>query len=157
MIFYQNDCMRIQDLFPKLLISLIFFTCCSNSFGQVKKSKAEKKEEKKIEKMARKTGRTLYGQASFYNNKFGGRRTANGETFSQTKFTAACNSLPLGTWVQVTNLRNGNIVVVKTNDRLHPKTTRLMDLTRAAAKKLNFLAAGLTRVKVVVLDQSLYK
>jgi len=104
-----------------------------------------------------KEGAVLFGQASFYSNKFHGRMTANGETFDQTHFTAACNSLPLGTWIQVTNLRNGKIVVVKTNDRLHPKTRRLVDLTRAAAQKLGFISSGLTRVKVEVLDQKLYR
>lgn len=98
----------------------------------------------------------LYGQASFYANKFQGRRTANGEMFSQKKFTAACNSLPLGTWIQVTNLKNGKIVVVKTNDRLHPKTRRLIDLTTTAAKKLGYISRGLTRVRVEVLNQKLY-
>ena len=152
--------MKILLFFTRLLFILLLCCFTASSYGQVKKNKAVKKAEKaekKAEKKNRKTGTTIYGQASFYSNKFNGRKTSNGEIFSQAKFTAACNSLPLGTWVQVTNLRNGKIVVVKTNDRLHPKTRRLMDLTRAAAKKLNFISAGLTRVKVVVLDQSAYK
>jgi rare lipoprotein A len=99
------------------------------------------------------TGRILYGQASFYSNKFDGRRTANGEIFSQKKFTAACNSLPLGTWIEVTNLRNNKKVIVKTNDRLHPRMKRVVDLTYAAAKKLDFVSSGLTRVKVIVISK----
>lgn len=102
------------------------------------------------------TGYTLYGRASFYAEKFHGRQTANGETFSKEKFTAACNVLPLGTWIQVTNLKNGKIAVVKTNDRLHAKNIRLIDLSHAAAEKLGFINAGLTKVKIIVLDQSLY-
>lgn len=102
-------------------------------------------------------GRTLFGQASFYSNKFEGRRTANGEIFSQKKFTAACNSLPLGTWIEVTNLRNNKTVIVKTNDRLHPSMKRVVDLTHAAAKKLDFISSGLTRVKVVVLNKNMHK
>jgi rare lipoprotein A len=102
-------------------------------------------------------GRTLYGQASFYANKFDGRRTANGETFSQKKLTAACNSLPLGTWIEVTNLRNNKTVIVKTNDRLHPSMKRVVDLSYAAAKKLDFISSGLTRVKVVVLNKKTRK
>ena len=98
----------------------------------------------------------LYGQASYYHDMFHGRLTANGEVFSQNKMTAACNSLPLGTWIKITNLKNNKSITLKTNDRLHPKTTRLVDLSRAAAKKLNFIHAGLTRVKVEVLDQDLY-
>lgn len=100
-----------------------------------------------------KSARILYGQASFYANKFEGRKTANGEIFRHAKLTAACNSLPLGTWIKVTNLRNGKSVVVVTNDRLHPKTKRLVDLTKTAAQKLGFIKSGLTRVKVEVLKQ----
>jgi rare lipoprotein A len=97
--------------------------------------------------------RILYGLASFYSNKFNGRKTANGEIFSQSKLTCACNVLPLGTWIRVTNLANGNKVIVKTNDRLHPAMKRLVDLSRAAARKLNYESSGLTRVKVEVLGK----
>ncbi len=100
-----------------------------------------------------KSKRVLYGQASFYANKFEGKRTANGEIFSQKKLTCACNVLPLGTWIRVTNLRNGRTVVVKTNDRLHPRMKRIIDLSRAAASKLGYVGAGLTRVKVEVLGK----
>jgi rare lipoprotein A len=95
----------------------------------------------------------LYGQASFYANKFQGRKTASGEIFSQSKMTCACNMLALGTWVKITNLRNSRTVVVKVNDRLHPKMKRIVDLTRAAAEKLGYIGAGLTRVKVEVLGK----
>lgn len=100
-----------------------------------------------------KVKKTLYGLASFYSNKFNGRKTANGEIFSQDKFTCACNVLPLGTWIKVTNLRNGRTIVVKTNDRLHPRMKRIIDLSKAAAVKLNYVSAGLTRVKVEVLGK----
>lgn len=103
---------------------------------------------------SKKSTKILYGQASFYSNKFHGRKTANGEIFSQDKFTAACNVLPLGTMIRVTNLKNGKTVVVKTNDRLHAKTRRLVDLTRAAAQKLGFISRGLTRVKVEVISKN---
>ena len=106
---------------------------------------------------SKKSSKVLYGQASFYANKFNGRLTANGEVFSQAKLTAACNVLPLGTWIRVTNLKNGKVVVVRTNDRLHPNMKRLIDLTRTAAKQLGYISRGLTRVKVEVLDQKLYK
>lgn len=97
--------------------------------------------------------KVLYGQASFYANKFHGRKTASGEIFSQSKMTCACNMLALGTWVKITNLRNNRTVVVKVNDRLHPKMKRIVDLTRAAAEKLGYVGAGLTRVKVEVLGK----
>ena len=62
--------------------------------------------------------------------------------------------LPLGTWIKVTNLINSKFVILKTNDRLHPKTTRLVDLSKVAAQKLGYIGRGLTRVKVEVISKS---
>ncbi|MBP6286076.1 MAG: septal ring lytic transglycosylase RlpA family protein [Ferruginibacter sp.] len=106
-----------------------------------------------MEVKPQKPKRVFYGQASFYANKFNGRKTANGEIFDQKKLTCACNVLPLGTWVKVTNLRNGRSVVVKINDRIHPRMKRVVDLSRAAAQKLGYISRGLTRVKVEVIDK----
>lgn len=102
----------------------------------------------------KKTTRVFYGQASFYHNKFNGRRTANGEIFSQKKLTCACNVLPLGTMIKVTNLKNGKWVIVKINDRIHPRMKRIVDLSRAAAEKLGYISRGLTRVKVELADKN---
>lgn len=101
----------------------------------------------------KKTTKVFYGQASFYANKFEGRKTANGEIFSQKKLTCACNVLPLGTWIKVTNLRNGKTVVVKTNDRLHPRMNRIVDLSKTAAQRLGYVGRGLTRVKIEIVDR----
>ena len=95
----------------------------------------------------------LYGTASFYSNSFNGKKTANGEIYSHKKMTAACNVLPLGTWIKVTNLRNGKSVVVKTNDRLHSKMKRVVDLSREAAEKLGYVKSGLTKVRVEVIGK----
>jgi len=95
--------------------------------------------------------RVKYGVASFYADKFNGRKTANGEIFSQKKLTAAHNTLPLGTLIVVTNLRNNESVTVKVNDRLHHRNKRIVDLSNAAARKIGMLKIGITRVKVVVL------
>jgi rare lipoprotein A len=95
----------------------------------------------------------LYGTASYYSNKFQGRKTANGEIFDHKKMTAACNVLPLGTWIRVTNLKNKKSVIVKVNDRLHHKTKRIIDLTKAGALALNFVKSGLAKVKVEVLGK----
>lgn len=92
------------------------------------------------------------GTASFYHNKFVGRKTANGEIFSNTKYTAACNQYPLGTYLKVTNSKNGEVVYVKVNDRIgHPK--RIIDLTHRAAKDLKFTNSGLTKVTIEVVDE----
>ena len=119
------------------------FLLLTNVYGQAGKEAKKKKTPPKI----------LYGTASFYHDKFNGRKTANDEIFSQKKMTAACNVLPMGTWIKVTNLRNGKSVVVKTNDRLHPRMKRVVDLSRTAAQKLGYISYGLTRVKVEVLGK----
>jgi rare lipoprotein A len=97
--------------------------------------------------------KVLYGTASYYSNTFNGKKTANGEIYSHKKMTAACNVLPLGTWIKVTNLRNGKSVVVKTNDRLHTRMKRVVDLSREAADKLDYIKSGLTRVRVEVIGK----
>ena len=96
----------------------------------------------------------LYGTASFYANKFQGRQTANGEIYNHSKYTAACNLVPLGTWIRVTNLLNKKSVLLKVNDRLHPKNKRIVDLSLTAAKELNYTNAGLAKVKVEVLGKN---
>jgi rare lipoprotein A len=95
----------------------------------------------------------LYGTASYYSNSFNGKKTANGEIYSHKKMTAACNVLPLGTWIKVTNLRNGKSVIVKTNDRLHTRMKRVVDLSREAADKLDYIKSGLTKVRVEVIGK----
>jgi rare lipoprotein A len=94
-----------------------------------------------------------YGVASYYSNNFQGKKTSSGELFSQKKLTAAHNSLPLGTYIRVTNLKNGKTVVAKVNDRLHHRNKRLVDLSYAGAQKLGYVKSGLTRVKVEVLGK----
>lgn len=97
--------------------------------------------------------RVLYGTASYYADKFIGRKTATGAIYSHHKMTAACNKLPLGTWIRVTNLRNKRTVVLQVNDRLHPKNPRIVDISRMGAEKLGYIGRGLTQVKVEVLGR----
>lgn len=91
------------------------------------------------------------GVASYYASKFQGRPTASGEKYDEHKMTAAHNRLPFGTRIRVTNLRNKRSVIVRVNDRLHHRNTRIVDLSKAAAAKLGYVSRGLTRVKVEVL------
>ena len=88
------------------------------------------------------------GTASYYGAKFQGRLMANGQKFDENKLTAASNTLSLGTWVRVSNLRNNKSVIVQITDRMHPKNKRLIDMSRAAAIKLGFIKKGLTRVSI---------
>ena len=101
-------------LFSLMLILSFFLTSCSSSknvSGKVLKSKAE---------------------ASYYHDKFNGRKTASGEKFSNSKLTAAHRTLPFGTKVKVTNLANDKSVVVEINDRGPFKKSREIDLSKKA-------------------------
>ena len=79
------------------------------------------------------TGYVEEGTASYYHNKFVGRKTASGEIFTQDKMTAAHKSLPLGTWVMVTNKANDSVVILRINDRMPQWNKRSIDLTYSAA------------------------
>jgi rare lipoprotein A len=105
-------------------------------------------------KSAAKAIKVQYGVASFYANKFEGRKTYTDEIFSQKKLTAASNTLPMHTWVRVTNLRNHRTVVVKINDKMHPRNRRLIDLSHAAAARLGYCGSGLTHVRIDVLGKN---
>ena len=101
----------------------------------------------------KKFAKIQYGVASYYHDKFQNRLTASGEKFDQKKMTAAHNGLPLNTWIRVTNLANNKSVIVRVNDRLHRKNTRLVDLSNVAAASLGYRNSGITRVKVEVFGR----
>src|SRR5215204_4913163 len=101
----------------------------------------------------KKFAKVQYGTASYYHDKFQNRLTASGEKFDQKKMTAAHNGVPLNTWIRVTNLSNNKSVIVRVNDRLHRKNSRLVDLSNVAAKNLGYLGNGLTHVKVEVFGR----
>ena len=88
------------------------------------------------------------GVASWYGPDFHGGRTATGETYDMHAMTGAHPTLPLPTWVRVTNLENGRSVVVRLNDRGPFARDRIIDLSRAAAEALDMVRAGTARVEV---------
>lgn len=88
------------------------------------------------------------GRASWYGRRFHGRRTADGERFNMNAYTAAHRTLPLSSYVRVTNVVNGKSVVVKINDRGPYKRGRVLDLSYAAAKMIDLVHAGTGRVKI---------
>lgn len=88
------------------------------------------------------------GMASFYHDKFEGRKTASGEVFKQSKMTCAHRSLPFGTMLKVTNLENNLSVIVKVNDRGPYSKSRIIDVTKAAARKLDFVNSGHVKVQL---------
>lgn len=97
-------------------------------------------------------GDEMQGTAAWYGRKFSGRKTASGKRFNPNKMTAAHRTLPFGTRVKVTNMSNERSVVVTINDRGPTSTARIIDVSRAAAKKLGFQRAGLTEVTLEIVD-----
>ena len=92
------------------------------------------------------------GIASWYGTKFHGRKTSNGETYSMYKMTAAHKTLPIPTYVEVTNLKNGKSVIVRVNDRGPFHENRIIDLSYVAAKKLGIAGTGTGLVEVRSID-----
>jgi rare lipoprotein A len=92
------------------------------------------------------------GTASYYHDWFHGKTTAKGDVYDRNAMTAAHPSLPLGTRVLVTNLRNKRSVELVINDRLPAYHGRLVDVSRAAAGKLGMLKSGLAKVKLEIVE-----
>jgi rare lipoprotein A len=92
------------------------------------------------------------GDASWYGPGFGGKTTASGEVFDETKMTAAHKTLPLGTKAKVTNLKDGKSVQVEINDRGPYAQGRIIDLSQAAAKALGIIDRGVVKVRVESLE-----
>lgn len=115
------------------------------------KTSAASKARKRTAK-ATKPGKVQIGTASWYGKRFHGRQTASGDTYDMFQFTAASRTLPLGTMVKVTNLRNGKWVIVKVNDRGPYVGHRVMDVSYGAAQMMGFRQRGLERVKLEVID-----
>jgi rare lipoprotein A len=91
------------------------------------------------------------GIASYFNDKYQGKRTASGELYNKYALTAAHASLPFGTVIRVVNLRNHHSVDVRINSRAHRANKRLLDLSKQAAKELGFLQAGTTKVAISIV------
>jgi rare lipoprotein A len=91
------------------------------------------------------------GYASWYGKQFHGRVTASGEDFDMFELTAAHRKLPLGTYLKVTNLRNGKWIIVRVNDRGPYVAGRILDLSYSAARMLNF-RSGVERVRLDVVQ-----
>ncbi len=130
---------------------LIKITCCLICILSVVQTGAQNAADSIRINPKKKVAASQTGIASYYHNKFVGRKTANGDIFTQDKMTAANNHYPLNSWVKVTNLSNQKVVFVKITDRMHPKNTRIIDLTTKAAQELRYIQKGLTRVKVEYL------
>ena len=97
------------------------------------------------------------GVASWYGRKFHGARTSNGEVYDMYGMTAAHKTLPIPSYVQVTNLDSGKKIIVRVNDRGPFHDGRIIDLSYAAAQKLGFHDSGTARVEVEAIDPIAYQ
>jgi rare lipoprotein A (peptidoglycan hydrolase) len=147
----QDTLPRLRDTLPKIIEPIKTDTLKIDSI---------KTDSIKIDSVLRAVVKTidesLTGIASFYSANLDGTKTATGEIFRNSKFTAASNHFKLNTWVRVTNLKNQRSVIVRINDRMHPKMKkkgRVVDLSRIAARQLNFIKSGLTKVMVEVVPK----
>lgn len=119
----------MNRILQSLLVCLAFSTL---TFGQV-------------------PGEVFYGKASFYHRKFEGRRTSSGEQFSNGFFSAAHNTFPFGTLLEVTNLLNNRACTVRVNDRGPFSRNRILDVSQAAADSLGMRANGVADIRLRVL------
>ncbi len=139
---FQNTYIRIIVL--AIGISLLAITGCMSDNIDEQSERAQQKKDS----AANPTVKSEIGEASWYGPGFHGKKTASGEIFDQTKMTAAHPTLPLGTEAKVTNLENGEKVEVTINDRGPFVNDRVIDLSRAAAKKLDMQKEGTAEVKI---------
>lgn len=142
-----------------LFIALVILPGCTSNpdsrsvqdSKQVEESQAGQVQETQVEQVKE----TQSGQASFISDAFQGRKTANGEIFDKNELVAAHASYPMGTVMRVTNLENERVVEVRINDRAstaNHKEGTIIDLSPAAAEKLEFVKDGKVRVRTEVLE-----
>ncbi len=129
--------------------TLLWMVFCSSIFmvGCGKKSAPKTASMPRV-----KIGYEQRGVASWYGNPYHGRATASGEIYDMEKFTAAHQRLPFGVTTRVENLTNGKSVDVKINDRGPFVKGRVIDLSRAAARKIDLLGPGIVKVRLKVID-----
>ena len=136
--------MKLAKIFISFLLILFFFSCAP-------------KREILVPVYKRYPFRYVQvGYASWYGKKFQGRPTASGEIYNMYAYTAAHRTLPLGTYVRVTNLSNGKSVVVKINDRGPFVKGRIIDLSYAAAKKIGMVKKGVQKVRIEAITYPYY-
>ncbi len=147
--------MALLNLRGKLILLLIFGQLLSPVHTlplQAQEKAAESSSKATIEKKADKPAGVL-GVATYYAQRYNGKKTSSGHRYNPQGLTAAHPSLPLGSKVKVVNLSNNKTVVVTVNDRCRKRRNPFIDLSRAAAKQLGFLGKGHTRVRIIPLDE----
>lgn len=140
-----SACVQRNDMKPTLTGQTVAKTAAQH---EDKPSSSYKQNGKKYHVIHSGKNYEAKGVASWYGHRFNKKRTSSGERFNMYHMTAAHKTLPLSTYVQVTNLRNGKKVIVKVNDRGPFVSNRLIDLSYAAAKKLGMVGRGVAPVAV---------
>jgi rare lipoprotein A len=126
--------MKVRAFTPLVVLCALLLASCAPHFHVV----------------PRDAGWTERGMGTWYGKDFHGRKTASGEIYDMYKLTAAHPSLPFGTIVRVTNLKNNKATVVRINDRGPSTKGRIIDVSYAAAKELEMINDGVVKVEVVV-------
>jgi rare lipoprotein A len=151
------DCKRARMLVPILAALLLLLGGCGTKSwrsGGVVGSKPYTIRGKTYYPLQSARGFVEEGIASWYGPGFHGKRTANGEIYNMNAMTAAHKILPLGTMVRVINKNNGRSLVLRINDRGPFVDDRVIDLSRAAAEKLDVLAKGTAPVRIAAMDNA---
>jgi len=137
------------------LTTILFVSSCTSSrrfssdiMGSRPKQSADVNQNYNKEDL---TGKVIMGKASYYADKFHGRQTASGEIFNMNKMTCAHKTLSFGTRLLVKNLKNGKTVIVRVNDRGPFVGNRILDLSKAAAQKLDMIRSGVIDVEITIL------
>jgi rare lipoprotein A len=130
----------------------VFFGLILFSLGFALQAKSEKTASNgRGEKQADVSSQQMRGSVSFYGQAFAGRKTASGERFDPQALTMAHRSLPFGTWVRVSHLKNKKSVIVRVNDRGPFVKSRLGDVSLAAARQIGMVRAGIAWVTLSVV------
>jgi len=139
-----------QSMLAVVLVGSLGAAPGQQSSNTAKQTPAQAPSTKKAPKKTEKPFQV--GTASWYGKDFHGRETASGEPYDMFRFTAAHMTLPLGSWVRVTNMRNHKSVIVRVNDRGPVVPGRIIDLSYGAAQILDFRARGTARVQLDVIQ-----
>ena len=135
-----------------ILVMCIIFSDCTNSPRYGNSSVTGKKSKTRNLKTAKHIPKVITGVSSYYGTDFHGKLTANGEVYDMYGLTAAHKTLPLNTTVRVTNLANNKSLILRINDRGPYIKGRILDCSYGAAKKLDFLLQGTTKVRIEIIE-----
>ncbi len=136
-----------------LLIFILIFACSTpQATRKTPEDNLRSRDQLRKDRTLIESHEKIIGYASYYAEKFHGKKTASGEIFDMNSLTAAHRTLPFGTICKVTNLENNKSVIVRINDRGPFIESRILDLSKGAARAIDGLAAGIIKVKIEILE-----